>query len=346
MSRPSQKLIAEKLGISVAAVSLALRNKGTVSQKLTAEVKAMAEAVGYRPNPMLASLASHRFRDSGQRIAVPIAMIDLASKGMGPGQYATELAQRAEALGYILTTVNAEEFAQYHNPAKTLHNRGVQGLVLIGPVKDATFREDFDWSLFSVVQCGRFLQPLPFDTVRPNIFQSMKLAYLQAKSRGYHRIGFALGRHFPLLEDDESRLSAALGLQRLHEPDGPQIPPYFGDIADRDALVAWAKEHRPDCAIGFHVGQCRALRQAGLRIPEEIGYACLHLHRPFYVDEAQSLRVSGNDQNLDEIARQTINLLDQKIIHHERGLPEFPKHLLINSSWVEGASLPDRRSAR
>src|SRR5690606_8948580 len=137
------------------------------------------------------------------------------------------------------TSIPADELARYSRPSQTLHNRGVQGIVILGPVRDTAFRENFDWSLFSVLQCGRFLEPLPFDTVRPNIFQSFKLAYHKATARGYRRIAFGFGCHSPLLEDDESRLSASLGLQQIEETEDGRIPPYFGRLHDLKGFVAW-----------------------------------------------------------------------------------------------------------
>lgn len=342
MPRPSQKLIAQKLGISTATVSLALRGKGTISQKLAAEVKAMAESMGYRPNPILASLASKRFSNVSDELGIPVVMIDFLKQNIGTQLYPSRLGEWARKLGYAFTSISARELANYNKPSQTLHNRGVHGIILVGPIKDTEFRDNFDWSLFSVIQCGRFLEPLPFDTVRPNIFQSIKLAYHKATARGYRRIGFALGRHDPILEDDESRLSAALGLQQIEEPDNDRIPPYFGQLKDRAAFLDWVKTHQPDCVIGFHVGQCAALVENGFRVPEDLGFASLHLEGPKWLGDKRNLKIAGNDQNFSETVLQSVMLLDQKIKYHERGLPQFPKHVLIPSSWIEGETLPDR----
>ena len=342
MSRPSQKLIAEKLGISTATVSLALRGKGTISAELAAQVRAMADSMGYRPNPMLSSLASKRFRRVNESDTIPVAMIDFINKNVGTDLYAPSISSRAQELGYSLTTISAKELGRYNRPCQTLHNRGVEGIIIVGPVESTAFRENFEWDLFSVIQCGRFFEPLPFDTVRPNIFQSIKMAFRKAIARGYRRIGFGFGLHITVLEDDESRLATALALQQLEQAPEDRVPPFLGSLGDRDAFLDWAKAHRPDCIIGFHIGQCAHLVEHGIQVPGDVGFICLHLSGVQSLNSDGSLCFSGTDQNYKEIATQSMNLLDQKIQYHEKGAPLLPKHVLVPSSWIEGETLPDR----
>ncbi|MDQ8181406.1 LacI family DNA-binding transcriptional regulator [Pelagicoccus sp. SDUM812005] len=340
MERPSQKLIAKTLGISTAAVSLALRDTGTISKELSEKVKETARALGYRPNPMLSSLASKRFRESDTPLSIPLALLDFMDKD---SSYRIELKARAEQLGYTLSAIDAKSLEKYANPSLTLYNRGVQGIILMGPIPLGSFREDFNWDDFSVVQCGRFLEPLPFDTVRPNIFQAMKLIFTKVMERGYRRIGFALGRHDPLLEDDESRISAALGLLAVHCDPKDHIQPYFGSFTDKQALVNWAKTNKPDCIIGFHIGQCATLVEAGIKVPEEVAFACLHLNGAPGLGDSRNLSIAGMEQQLREIADQSVNLIDQSIRHHARGRPELPRQVLVPSYWVDGDSLPNKR---
>ena len=58
--RLSLRDIAKAVGLSHVAVSLALRDSPRVSPARRAKVKAMAKKLGYRPDPMLASLAAYR----------------------------------------------------------------------------------------------------------------------------------------------------------------------------------------------------------------------------------------------------------------------------------------------
>ena len=66
--------IAKKAGVSVATVSLALRGRGDISLKRAEEIRALAQTMGYRPNPLLASLASKRFSGAKSLQGTPLAI--------------------------------------------------------------------------------------------------------------------------------------------------------------------------------------------------------------------------------------------------------------------------------
>ena len=338
MERPSQKLIAQTLGISTAAVSLALRDTGTISQALADKVKNTAKQLGYRPNPILASLASKRFRDARIIDGIPIAYFSFSHSPTYPMQ----LKMRAEELGYSLSKFTYDELMKYNSPTQMLVNRGVQGIVIQGQLPRGSIRDEFGWDQFSVVQCGRFRDSLPFDLVRPNIFDSVRLAYHETRKLGYRRIGFAVGAHDPIIEDDEARISAALGITYIESAEEDRIPPFTGKFHDAESFNAWAQEHSPECVIGFHIGQCAYLTAAGVRVPEDIGFASLHVSDTSNLGDERQLTIAGANQNKAEIAKQAINLLDQHIRHHVKGPQETPRSLLISSTWKHGESLPPK----
>ena len=68
--------IAEKLGVSHAKVSLALRNHPSISEKRREQVKKKAAEMGYVPDPHLAALAAHRRTISPSQIRSAIAWIN------------------------------------------------------------------------------------------------------------------------------------------------------------------------------------------------------------------------------------------------------------------------------
>lgn len=51
--RTSLKDLADKLGVSIATVSRALRNSHEVGEEMTQKVKQLAKELNYRPNPLL-----------------------------------------------------------------------------------------------------------------------------------------------------------------------------------------------------------------------------------------------------------------------------------------------------
>src|SRR5882762_6787627 len=54
------KDIARKAGVSVMTVSRALRNQSNLSSETRDRVQAIAEEMGYRPNPLVAALMTYR----------------------------------------------------------------------------------------------------------------------------------------------------------------------------------------------------------------------------------------------------------------------------------------------
>ena len=56
------KDIAEKAGLSVAAVSMALKDHRSLPASTIKKVKALAKKMGYAPDPALSALAAYRSR--------------------------------------------------------------------------------------------------------------------------------------------------------------------------------------------------------------------------------------------------------------------------------------------
>lgn len=341
MSRPSQKQIAERLGISVAAVSLALRRKGTVSRELMNKVQSVALEIGYHPNPLLSSLASKRFQSVDSTAGTPLAFLDFSVEGVGSPIYYDCFDESGRELGYSITRYTLDHLREYHNPTATLYARGVQGLIIFGLMERNEVIDNLDLSPFSVVQYGRFTVSLPFHTARPDIFGATKACYRRVKEFGYRRIGFALGHHDPILEDDEARLSAAFGMTNLYSDPGQQVPIFMGGVYDTEAFLVWYEKYRPDAVIGFSHLFADALLSAGYNIPEEVGYASMHVSPgvPVLYRHPRQLKISGMDQNLAEIARECVVILDQNIRYHSIGIPRVPTQVLVTSSWREGETL-------
>ena len=213
----------------------------------------------------------------------------------------------------------------------------VQGIIISGSMDMGRFGQAFDWSQFSVVICGRYHAALPFHTVRTNIFKSVKLAFTELRARGYRRIGFAMGAHGQAMEDDEARHGTAIAMEYSYLNKRDRLPVYLGAFKDASALIGWVEKNKPDAVIGFAVGQYWLLRNHGIRIPEDLGFASMHL-------PGKEVReyCSGLNQNTEEIARQSVLLLDQLIRNRERGMPQDPLDVLVSSAWNEGTTLRPR----
>lgn len=336
--------IAERAGVSVATVSLALRGKGLVSRATAERVKSIAESMGYKPNPLLASLATRRFRSAESTVGTPLAIFNFppqidTPRTKSPRKYLAEIQAEASALGYAPTVYQLTNATRTGPLFRELYHRMVQGIVITGSMDIDRFGGNFDWNHFSVVTCGRYHRSLPFHTVRPNIFKAVKTVFHELLSRGYQRIGFAMGRHDTPMEDDEARHGAAIALEASYLPKKNQLPVYSGLIEDTAAFLAWVEKYRPDAVVGFGVAYYWHLRDRGFHIPEELGFASMHLPS---IDNRNLC--AGLDQDATAIARQSILLLDQLIRHRERGIPPSALEVLVPPVWHESPSLRPRQS--
>ncbi len=335
--RPNLKDVAAAAGVSKSTAQRALANDSRCSAKTREKVLRAAKKMRYVPDPIFAAVGSRR-RSKGRKDAAPLAYLIARSKSgkpTGGANYLPHCKKRATALGYRLEVIDVAKLESPGRLWETLYAKGFVG-VLVGSV-----RQDFHGilltnTLFPTVCVGR-LDPLPFHTIRPAIQAGVREVWQQVVSRGYRRIGAAIFRHDPELEDNFSRFSAIVGLQLLDFPDETPIPPLVCGFENQDHFNAWFERHKPDAVIGFHDGLIQRIEEAGYKIPADVGFASLH---------RQTTTVSGLNENVAMCSVSAVNFLDQIIRHGERGIPETPINLMIESNWMEGKTLRRKTTAQ
>jgi len=289
--------------------------------------------MGYRPNPYAAALSTGwQTKDARE---MPLAIVRWPSKdgALYPSEEVMGgIEPRAVELGYRVERCDLSSLRELSKCLRLLYNRGIQG-VFIAPVGDMQEALTLDWSRFCVMACGRYNTHTPFNTVRPEIFESTRSVMLRAAGYGYKRIGAALFRHEPPMIDDYARL-AAIQCGLVNPGDGIELHEILLSKPEKDDhLGKWVVEKRLDAVIVFSVGQYHRLVEQGIRV-SELGVATLHYH-----DDLYSRHISGMDQQYFEIGCAAANHMDFMIRHHERGIPAVPRHLVIESKWREGTTL-------
>lgn len=340
MKRVTLRDIARSLDLGVSTVSHALRHEGTIAEKTRHLILERARAMGYQPQPLLASLASKRFRSEKRLHAVPIAYLTLRSsadyKKPNFQPHLPGLRMEAKRLGYRIIPVELSESEPPARLGQRLYRQGVMGIAL-GLVEYPAHYPwlDFPWDRFCVVACGHHPLSPQVNTIRPSSFRAALHCWRQVHQRGYRRIGSALCQHPEVIPDDEARYGAIL---YAHEQAGVPLdaPIFRGTHHDHAGLSAWYRQWKPDAVIAFHLGQYWTLRQAGATIPRRVGFACLHALTATFP------RASGIDQAVGRVAQQALILLDNMIRHGDRGLRPLPHNVLVGFEWVEGNTLPLR----
>lgn len=193
------KDIAGEVGLTAAAVSLALKNHPSISKARREQIQEVAERMGYRPNAMAAALAHHRHQSRAHPIQAALALINTypdPAKLHAQASYEDcwrGATKAAEKFGYRL-----EEFAANdQQPIKRLERifltRNIRGIIL-APLPPGVCGVDwasFDWSKFSAVRLGFREQAPPFHYVTSAQATNTMLAVDKMRERGYKRIGYA-----------------------------------------------------------------------------------------------------------------------------------------------------------
>lgn len=333
--------IAERLGVSKATVSLALRGQPMVAAATRRRVREEAARLGYRPDPALAVVAAHRWRSTRAQTGASLAWIHtqppeqrspyLARRLQGARERAASLGHHLES--YELTRLGARRLNGM------LLARGVRG-VLVEQTRYTLEVPALDWERFAVVAVGFARSKTPFHLVRDDSFFSIRTAWREVAARGYARIGTVF---LPAdLSENELRLvSAHLGLEeRLPRPS--RVQRLHWTPGDLPALERWVRTERPDGVIGFDRRVGAALRTLGLlarapAVPDAhgIGYASLDVG-------PDDRGTAGIDHLPERVGSVALEFLDLLLRRGEYGLPDERQALLVGTRWIDGDTLPVR----
>lgn len=334
---PSIRDVAAASGVSRATVQRALAGDIHCAAQTRQRIASVAQSLGYRPDPVFAAMGTRRKR--GKLHGTPLAFLD-SSEAPG-GDYFLHAKERASELGYDLRNVTCEDFG---GPKffSVLYAQGFAGL-LTGRVKKEWFpileRNEF----FPAVSCVNS-PALPFHSFRLAAVPGVLCAWRKILDAGFRRIGPAIFRHDPVLEDDYSREAAVLLCQKEFHKPAERIPPLLADHFDSGKFAEWLRTHKPEVVLGFSSGEYFRMTVEGMRIPEDMAFATLHL----YDINGFEGRMAGLNPCIREIGFAAINLLDQMVRHGERGIPDLPMVISFKPKWLAGASLPSslRQSAK
>ena len=341
--RTTLKQIAAHTGLSVAAVSMALRNHASLPAATIARVRRAAQKLDYTPDPAGSALAAHRQR---LRVRQDFSVIAVVSNWPGPDDWSRQegarrllagATARARTYGYDLQHLWAR--ADGMGPARfsrVLTTRGIRGLIL-APLEDPASGFDLAWDQFSVVTIERPFRYACFPHVVPNYYADLRLAWHRLRERGYLRIGLVLDAG--LAERTAHEWEAAYAYEQSHclSP-GTTLPVLLVDGPDRTEPIGdWLRRHRPDAVISRCDGFLAAASALGLRAPRDLGYASLNL-----VDDAPG--VSGIRQHREIMGATAVDVLHSLLHRNHRGAHEVAQGTRIDSTWHEGRTLRASRA--
>lgn len=335
-TNPTLKQIAEKLGLTIAAVSMALRSDPSIPPETRTRVRRTAERLGYRPDPELAKLMSYLRQRRRMRVGSVLGLLTLRpERPLRKGNnFMRRLQQgivsRANDFGY-----DTEEFwlgAPDMTPARMrniLVARGVQALIVLdAPTWMKSL--DFDLAPFSAVTISYAIE-VPLHRVCQHQYQEMFLLLRKLAELGYRRPGLALTTDTD--QRTQYHYSSVFAAFTRNVPPEQQVPLLIADELTEATFGAWFERHRPDVVIAQQPPAPTVvewLQRCGARVPQDVGFAALD------VDPTLPLAASGIRQDYERVAAAAVELVISEVRCSERGIPASPKVVLIEGQWVDG----------
>jgi DNA-binding LacI/PurR family transcriptional regulator len=335
--RVTLKDVARAVGLSHAAVSLALRNSKEIAETTRYRVQAAARDMGYKPNPMATGLAHFKRSSTVKPVHAALAWLNCwpDPKKLRSftefDRYWKGASACAEKFGYRLEEFLCNDRMPPDRLEKVLLARGINGILLPPTSPDSPDWGDFHWERFSAVRLGRRAESPRIHTVAAAQTANAMLAYDQIRAKGYERIGYA-GVPWRVWTHGAGFLWAQATDWSLKS----LVPPFFhtGAAGGQKKLEAWLRKTKPDAILTDLSELPAMLAKAGYRVPEDIGLAAVTV-LDCKID-------AGIYQNPEEIGRVAMLVLVSLINDNDRGIPPTQREILVKGSWVDGACLPRR----
>ncbi len=340
---PTIRDIAAAVGLHNATVSRALRNDPRIPAETRNRVSEAAKRMGYRVNPVFASLMSNIRTGKAAWHAETIAYVT------APGTHVAwrknhafletyEGARaRAESLGLHLDLF--EDAAVIESRLdRILHARAIRGVVIAmlhpervhGPLR-------LPWSSLAVVQIDPHPHLPMFPGSTSDRSQVVREAFSRARSLGYRRVGLALPSFWDRLGHWISGyMGAAWNL-----PGKETVAPFYPDKNwNRESFARWLKKERPDVVMtSDRAFVWRWLDELNLRVPDDIAYVELDLPP----DDAG---IAGIRQSNRQVGSEAVSLLAGRLYHNDTGPVDRRMMLQIAGEWRDGKTAPGRRARR
>ena len=269
--RTSLKDLADKLGVSIATVSRALRNSHEVGEEMTQKVKELAKELNYRPNPFAQSLRKEAPRVIG--VIVPNLVTHYYAAVLdGIEDYASKL-------GYSVISSNSHE--DHEREAQALDNflnMHVEGIIacLAQDTTDYSHFEQLHEMGVPLVFFARCCLEDMFSQVVGNGDVAAQEATQHMIETGSRRVAFIGGpNHLDMVRRRKHGYLEALRENRIPiDRDLVVCDKIDFDVARNATLRLLEGENPPDAILAFNdiitYAAFDAIKSKGLRIPEDV----------------------------------------------------------------------------
>ena len=333
----SLKDISADCGVSIATVSKALNNKSDIGEETKARVMESARRLGYFPNLAAKSLKTNRTQNIG------VLFADAAQSGLTHDYFSFVLdsfKRAVERKGYDITFINSSKDGENRMTyLDRCRSRGFDGIVVASILFDDPEVQELVQSDVPMVTIDYALDNRT--VVISDNAKGMRDLFQYIYGRGHRRIAYIHGEDCVVTAN---RLNSFLDSAQER---GLTIPDAYMRMAPyRDTAAAFRRTEEllalpepptcilyPDDYASF--GGMRAIRQAGLRIPDDISIAGYDGTR---LAENLEPALTTIQQDTEEIGRIAAEQLVEIIEHPQEDTQQV---FTVEGKLFEGATVRD-----
>lgn len=341
---PTLQEIADRSGFARSTVSLALRNHPSLPQNTRDAIRAVAEEMGYRPNPLISALMT-QMRDKRTKKRECLAVITRfhhpisKAKQDYPVRLHEAITGKADSLGFDI-----DEF--YTDPANPMSSkrmsdiliaRGIHGVLFFpGNTNPSEDYPELDWKQFACVIIGFNTRRIALHQVCSDYTYDMDLALNHICQAGEARIGYAVSVQLDQLTN--YNWSSRYLLYQSRIPARKRLPIFYApEIAmERAPFMQWFLKTKPEVTITTSpsvISIRQWLTEEGYDVPRDV--------RLVNLLKRNESDIAGINPHTREVGRAAVELLASLLQTNQFGLPEFPKTISIKGHWYPGSSFPD-----
>lgn len=266
---PTIRDVAQRAGVAPITVSRVINNSGYVTQEKRERVETVIADLGYVPNTLARSFRSKQTK------TIALVLADITNPFWTDVARGVEDAAREQGFNVILCNTDEAESRQAEYLSVLLQKQ-VDGILLVPTSSSAQPIESIQKQGTAVVVLDRRVPAARVDVVRCDSEGGAYQLIRHALSLGHQRIAALTGP-----ADVSTAQDRVIGYRQALSDTGVEIIEdliYYGEFVQasgyqmaQKALLAWPKPTALFAANNFiALGAWRAVRDAGLSIPEDI----------------------------------------------------------------------------
>jgi LacI family transcriptional regulator len=356
MQRVTQSDVARVAGVHNTTVSLSLRNCPSIPETTRKRIRAIADKLGYAPDPTLQALVAYRKGRGTSRPRETIAYVTNWSSCWGwralPAHERAFIGAKRKAAecGYQLEHFwLGEPGMNQRRMGSMLYHRGIRGVLVAAHRQTEEELTEIDWSRLSAVKIGCHPHGPALHRVVDDHGGMIQLAMRSIRESGFGRIGLVTTQGW---DDSSGRAwSGAFMIERANQPASQRIPIFKFARGEHDwpggqaarqaqgelaAMAKWLRDYRPEVVVGYSQAVLGKLGQLGMSVPKDVAFVDLCLDQVDY-------QVAGVRQNGEISGEVAVTTLVGQLQRNLCGLPGVCTTTMVAGTWCKGASLPVAR---